>query len=137
MSLAGRLALVTGGSRGIGAGIAIELAKRGADVAITYVNNQSQAESVKDQIVASGRRSVVIKADQTTLDVGEVVLKGLQQEFSLGTERKLDILVLNGGISKPTPTLDWEVELFDRCDTPVSPRASFVKAVSVNIFASI
>lgn len=112
MSLSGRLALVTGGSRGIGAGIALEFARRGADVAITYTNNQSQAESVKDQIIALGRRSLVIKADQSTLDVGEIVLKGLKEEFGLGTEKKLDILMLNGGITGATPTLDWEVEKF-------------------------
>ncbi|KAF2237657.1 3-ketoacyl-acyl carrier protein reductase [Viridothelium virens] len=112
MSLNNKLAVVTGGSRGIGAAIALELAKRGADVLVTYTSNQSKAESVKDQITALGRRSAAIRADQSTIDVGKVVLKGLQESFGVGAERKLDILVINAGISSRTPTLDFELEKF-------------------------
>ncbi|KAI9668286.1 MAG: hypothetical protein M1821_001106 [Bathelium mastoideum] len=112
MSLINRYAVVTGGSRGIGAAIALELAKRGANVAVTYTSNKMQAESVRDQIVALGRRSIIIQADQGTLDVGEVVLKGLKDGFGIGSEKKLDILVINGGVTGPTPTLDWEIEKF-------------------------
>lgn len=113
MSLANRIAVVTGGSRGIGAGIALELAKRGADVAVTYTSQKDKAEAVKDEIIALGRRSISIWADQSTLDVGQVVLKGLQEGFGIGSGTELDILVLNGGIAQPTPTLGWETEKFD------------------------
>ncbi|KAI9701386.1 MAG: hypothetical protein M1820_006477 [Bogoriella megaspora] len=111
MSLTNKIAIVTGASRGIGAAIALELAKRGADVAITYTSDSSAsaAGSIKSQIETLGRRAVVIKSDHGSTDTGEVVLKGVQEGFGV---KNVDILVLNAGISGPTPTLDWEVEKF-------------------------
>ncbi len=61
--LTGKLALVTGGSRGIGAAVAIALATAGADVAITYNSSPEDAATVVKQIEAAGRRGFAIEAD--------------------------------------------------------------------------
>jgi NAD(P)-dependent dehydrogenase (short-subunit alcohol dehydrogenase family) len=62
-NLAGKRALVTGGSRGIGAAIAIALAENGADVALTFQNSADRAEAVVASIKGLGRRGAAIKAD--------------------------------------------------------------------------
>ena len=61
--LTGKKALVTGGSRGIGRGICLSLAKQGADVAVNYRSNQAEAESVVSEIKAIGREAFVVQAD--------------------------------------------------------------------------
>jgi len=62
-SLVGKVALVTGGSRGIGAAIARKLAGAGANVAITYVNSRSKADEVLADIESTGRRGLAVQAD--------------------------------------------------------------------------
>jgi 3-oxoacyl-[acyl-carrier protein] reductase len=94
--LAGKVALVTGGSRGIGAGIARGLAAEGADVALTYVRTEARAKEVVDDIVAAGRRGVAIQADSAD---PEAVTSAVDRTVSeLGG---LDILVNNAGIVTP------------------------------------
>lgn len=61
--LDGKAALVTGGSRGIGAAVALRLAEEGADVALTYRSNGEQAAQVVDRIKALGRRALALAAD--------------------------------------------------------------------------
>ncbi|MFB9908808.1 3-oxoacyl-ACP reductase family protein [Allokutzneria oryzae] len=91
--LAGRAALVTGGSRGIGAAIARRLAELGADVAITYVSAKDRADEVVDQIKAKGGRAVAIPADN--VDATAVVSAVDQAAAEFG---RLDILVNNAGV---------------------------------------
>lgn len=62
-TLLGRTALITGGSRGIGAATALRLAREGADVAVTYVNGKEAAEDVVRAVEAQGRRAVALRAD--------------------------------------------------------------------------
>ena len=64
MRLAGKTALVTGGSRSIGRAIAVAFARDGADVAINYVQHPAEAEAVAREIEEMGRRALVIQADQ-------------------------------------------------------------------------
>ena len=87
------VALVTGGSRGMGAAIALRLAEQGSDVAITYVSSKKGADEVVDQIRARGRRGFAIKADSAAAD--DVVTAVEQTVAELGG---LDILVNNAGI---------------------------------------
>jgi 3-oxoacyl-[acyl-carrier protein] reductase len=94
--LKNRVALVTGGSRGIGAGIAIELAKAGANVAVNYRERADGANAVRRQIAEMGRKAIAVQADVAVLaDVKRMVA---EVEARLGA---LDILVNNAGIAHP------------------------------------
>ena len=93
MTLAGKRALVTGASRGIGAAIAKALAAEGADVAITYEKSAESAAEVVDAIKAKGRKAVAIQADSA--DVAAVQASVDKTVAELGG---LDILVNNAGI---------------------------------------
>ncbi|MEW6254789.1 MAG: SDR family oxidoreductase [Pseudomonadota bacterium] len=95
LDLAGKKALVTGASRGIGAAIALTLAKAGADVAITYERSAERAADVVRQIEALGRRGWAIQADAADGAAVEAAVK--QAAASLGG---LDILVNNAGIGR-------------------------------------
>jgi 3-oxoacyl-[acyl-carrier protein] reductase len=91
--LAGKVALVTGGSRGIGAAIAQRLAYEGATVAFTYVNAADRAQAVADKIAADGGKALVIKADNAD---PQAVAEAVEQTVrDLG---RIDILVNNAGI---------------------------------------
>ena len=92
--LAGKRALVTGASRGIGAGIALALADKGADVAITYEKSADRAAEVVRQIEAKGRKAVAIQADSA--DPAAVKRSVDEAAAALGG---LDILVNNAGIA--------------------------------------
>jgi 3-oxoacyl-[acyl-carrier protein] reductase len=106
--LLGKVAFVSGGSRGIGAAIATRLAEDGADVAISYVSNERSAEDMVGRIREIGRRAVAIKADAA--DAASVRLAIDQVHAALG---RLDILVNNAGFVKPGPIDDYPVEDFD------------------------
>lgn len=109
MVLNGQVALVTGGSRGIGRAIATALATAGAGVVVNYRENASMAASVVAEIAATGGRAMSLKADVTSgQEVAEMVAR-LLQEWG-----RLDILVNNAGVSRDnllvrTSEADWEV----------------------------
>jgi len=92
-TLHGRTALVTGGSRGIGAATALRLAREGADVALTYVNGKEAAEDVVRRIEALGRRAVALRADSADADEAAGAVDGTTA--ALGG---LDVLVNNAGV---------------------------------------
>src|SRR5262249_36660593 len=98
MTLAGKRALVTGASRGIGAAIARALAGEGADVAITYETSADAAAGVVRAIEALGRRAIAIQADSA--DAAAVKGSVDQAATELGG---LDILVNNAGILRLSP----------------------------------
>jgi 3-oxoacyl-[acyl-carrier protein] reductase len=94
--LNGKVALVTGGSRGIGAGVAVALAKAGADVAINYHTQDEAARSVEDQVVKAGRRAIVVKCDVSDASAVRQMVGDIERE--LGT---VSILVNNAAIARP------------------------------------
>ncbi|WP_102142255.1 SDR family NAD(P)-dependent oxidoreductase [Mycobacterium hubeiense] len=109
MSLTGKAALVTGGSRGIGAAIARRLAAEGADVAITYTSSAARAAEVVDAIKASGARALAISLDSAAPDAGREAVARVVDEFG-----RLDILVNNAGIFPNGPLEEISVDDIDR-----------------------
>jgi 3-oxoacyl-[acyl-carrier protein] reductase len=111
--LSGKVALVTGGSRGIGAGIAIRLAADGAAVAITYTKGADAAKSVVSTIEKAGGKALAIQADGTD---AKAVRNAVDQ--TVATLGRLDILVNNAGTAIPKPfeqatqeELDYVIDL--------------------------
>ncbi|MCR4413723.1 MAG: SDR family oxidoreductase [Thermoguttaceae bacterium] len=108
IDLTGRVALVTGSSRGIGRACALRLAEAGADVIVNYVTSHAAAMEVAEQIDALGRRVAVVKADVSEEeDVRSMV------EFVAGEFGRLDILVSNAATGGFRPLLDANLRHFD------------------------
>ncbi|WP_344648940.1 3-oxoacyl-ACP reductase family protein [Cryptosporangium japonicum] len=91
--LTNKVALVTGGSRGIGAAIARRLAERGADVAVTYARGHDQAHAVACEIKDTGRRAIAIEADSRNPDEVTGAVDRTAEMFG-----RLDIVVNNAGV---------------------------------------
>lgn len=106
--LTGKRALVTGASRGIGAAIALTLAEKGADVAITYERSADKANEVVRAIEAKGRRGFAIQADSA--DAAAVKASVQEAAAKLGG---LDILVNNAGIARRGPVAEMSLADID------------------------
>jgi 3-oxoacyl-[acyl-carrier protein] reductase len=108
-TLNGKVALVTGGSRGIGAATALRLAQEGADVAVTYVNGKEAAEDVVGAVQALGRRAVALRADAADpAEAAGAVDRAVQ---ALGG---LDVLVNNAGVGVLGPLAELSLADVDR-----------------------
>lgn len=106
--LAGKVALVQGGSRGIGAAIAKRLARNGATVALTYAASPDKAQEVVKEIEAAGGRAIAIKADSADA----LQIKAAVQEAA-NTYGKIDILVNNAGVLTLGNVAEAEISLED------------------------
>lgn len=104
-----KIALVTGGSRGIGRAIALALAEAGADVAVNYSGNEAKALEVVAEIEKLGRRGIAIRANVAS---GEEVEQMVSQV--LDTFGKLDILVNNAGITRDNLIMRMKEEDWDQ-----------------------
>lgn len=100
--LTGKVALVTGGSRGIGAATAKALAEEGADVAISYASSPGKAEAVVANLKSKGVRAVAIQADQSDPGQVEQLVKSVVNRFG-----RLDILVNNAGVFEQSGVADF------------------------------
>src|SRR6202140_2764414 len=107
--LEGKIALVTGGSRGMGAAIAKRLAADGADVAITYTKGADAAASVVEEIERAGRKAIAIQADAADADAVKAAV-----EKTFATFGRLDVLVNNAGTAIPKPFEEATLEEMDR-----------------------
>ncbi|MDX8362286.1 MULTISPECIES: 3-oxoacyl-[acyl-carrier-protein] reductase [Bacillaceae] len=95
MTLQGKIALVTGASRGIGRAIALELAKQGASVVVNFAGSEARANEVVDEIKALGSEAVAMQADVGNSEAVSSMIKDVIAKFG-----KLDILVNNAGITR-------------------------------------
>lgn len=108
--LEGRLALVTGGSRGLGAAIAMRFAREGADVAFNYLKAEKDAEIALGALRETGRKAWAFKADISDKIAVQKMVKDLEQEAG----RPVDILVNNAGHGQVVPVALMEEEDWDR-----------------------
>lgn len=124
--LNGKVALVTGASRGIGRAIAISLAGAGADVIVNFAGNEIAANEVAGHIEAIGRRTMKIKADVAVPAEVEDMVKRVLEYFG-----KLDILVNNAGITRDNLIMRMKEEEFDQViNTNLKGVFNCIKAVT-------
>jgi 3-oxoacyl-[acyl-carrier protein] reductase len=101
MDLKGKVALVTGASRGIGRQIALALAGQGADIALNYLNSEKEADQAAQEIKALGSRCIAVRADVSRGDAVQEMMETIQA--ALGP---VQILVNNAGVSRPQALQD-------------------------------
>jgi 3-oxoacyl-[acyl-carrier protein] reductase len=109
IDLTDKVALVTGGSRGIGRETSVCLADAGARVIINYLRSQDEAEKVKEQIIRSGRDAQIFRADIGVPEEVEKLFSFIRKEYG-----KIDILVNNAGILKDNLLLSMTLPEWDK-----------------------
>ena len=122
IDLSGKVALVTGGGRGIGATISLALAEAGADVIINYNDSQKEAERIRNKIEDMNRRTSVIRADVGDTAQCKALVLQAKEAFD-----RVDILVSNAGIGQPHRIVDTPDEEWERVMN-VNARATFALA---------
>lgn len=107
-SLAGKSALVTGASRGIGRAIALKLSSLGAKIAINFAGNLAKAQEVKDAIESSGGEAILVQGNVADFETVQSIVKNVTEKF--GT---IDILVNNAGITRDNLLIKMSETDFD------------------------
>jgi 3-oxoacyl-[acyl-carrier protein] reductase len=126
IELDGKVALVTGGSRGIGKAIGLRLARQGADVAFTYRGNAPAAEATVSELEGIGRRALAVQADAADGTSAEAAVKMVLDAFG-----KVDILVNNAGITRDDLIMRMSAEAWnDVIDTNLSGAFWMTKAIT-------
>src|SRR5699024_7675861 len=126
LSLEGKTALVTGGSRGIGRSLALTLAELGADVALTYASSVDAANEVRKEIESKENRTNASHADAVNTAKGEGLIADITEEWE-----KLDILINNAGITRDNLILRMSEEEWDQViDTNLKSVFNYSKAVA-------
>ncbi len=136
-SLLGKVAIVTGGTRGIGRAIVLAVSAAGADCAFTYVRNRAAADSLTEEVRRTGRKALPVQSDARSFDGARTLVEDVKREFG-----RLDILINNAGITRDKSLMmmdssDWS-EVIDTNLTGVfnTSRAciiTFLKQKSGNI----
>lgn len=125
IDLSGKRALIAGGSRGIGAAIALVLAENGADVAFTYQNSVEKAQALTTSIKATGRRAVAIQADSSN---PEAIIRAVDK--ALAELGGIDILINSAGIGYYGPIAELNLDEYEKLmDVNVRAPMLFSKAV--------
>lgn len=106
--LEGKVAIVSGGSRGLGRAISLELAKSGADIAINYRKSVAEAESLTEEIKSMGRRAVAYRADVSSFEDAQKTVENVLKELG-----RIDILVNNAGINMDSVIWKMSEEQWD------------------------
>ncbi len=126
MEFSGKVAVVTGSSRGIGRAIALRLAEAGAKVVVNYWRNEAAANEVIEQIKANGGEAIAVQADVSQTTQAEALIEAAKSAFG-----RVDILVNNAGTTRDTLLMrmseeDWDVVV----DTNLKGTFNSIKAVS-------
>lgn len=108
INLKGKVALITGGSRGIGKSIALKFASIGANIAINYLNDEAEALQVKEEIEKFGVKCIVAKCDVSNFDDAHKLIDEVVKEYS-----RIDILINNAGITKDNLLMKMKEQDFD------------------------
>jgi len=120
LTLTGKVALVQGGSRGIGAAIVRRLALQGAHVAFTYVSSAGPAQALAEEINSAGGKALALRADSADASAVQQAVKNTVETFG-----RLDILVNNAGVLAVAPVAEFDLAEFDRM-LAVNVRSVFV-----------
>jgi 3-oxoacyl-[acyl-carrier protein] reductase len=128
--LTGKVAVVSGASKGIGAGVAEELAKDGAAVVVNYATSTQQADAVVARIKASGGKAKAVRADISKPAEARQLIDATLSEFG-----RLDVLVNNAGVYEFVPLSEISEEHFDRIFNLNVKGLLFATQAAVNAFA--
>ena len=126
MDLDGKVALITGGSMGIGTAISLDLAQNGADVALTYRKHEEEAQAVVDKIKAMGRKAQKYKVDVSDFEASQKLTEKVVKEFG-----RIDILINNAGMNWDGVVWKMKEEQWDAViNVDLKGTFNFIRAVA-------